>query len=563
MGRPRQLPPALPLSGKPGTPTRREFFRRSGSAAVALAATAPLLPIAAKAGQFEFQHGVASGDPLTDRVILWTRVSPLTLIERAQVDWLVARDPELTDIVTTGSVRTDASRDFTVKVDAQGLQPGQTYYYRFSHQGVQSPIGRTRTLPVGAVGHLRFAVASCSNFAAGYFNAYRRIAERADLDLVVHLGDYLYEYGSGQFGSCRPCEPPHEALTLADYRQRHAQYKRDPDAQEMHRQHPVVAIWDDHETANNAWQGGAENHSAGSEGAWVDRVNGALQAYYEWMPVRRVDKTNPRRNNRRFAFGDLAELTMLEERLNARNEQLPALIPSPVGMGFVQAGEYLNPDRGPLGVAEESWLIKGLRKTPARWKLLGQGVMFAQMKAVGAPNLLGGGVFMSPDQWDGYQPARDRIYAAVKGTDGGKPIDNLVVLTGDIHSSWAADLTQDPNNPVPELGGYDHHTGRGSLAVEFVGTSVTSPGIPDPLGDLKIYLYSQNPHFKYIDLTKRGYMLLDVTHERVVCEWWHLETVDSPDDRQHMAAAWEVRDGEARLRPAERTRSRRGAPLAP
>jgi alkaline phosphatase D len=189
--------------------------------------------------------------------------------------------------------------------------------------------------------------------------------------------------------------------------------------------------------------------------------------------------------------------------------------------------------------------------------------MFAQLKAVGAPNAQGGGLFLNPDQWDGYQPARDRLYSVIKGADGGAPVGNLVVLTGDIHSSWAADLTQDPNNPNPDAGGYDPATGRGALAVEFVGTSVSSPGVDDPDGSLAAYLRSQNPHFKYIDLNKRGYLLLDVTPERVVGEWWHLDAVAVPDANQTLAAAWQVRDGQARLVPAAQTTARPGPRPAP
>jgi alkaline phosphatase D len=553
MGRPRQVLPARPA----GFTSRREFFRRSGSTAVALAATAPLLPLAVQAAKpkAEFQHGVASGDPLVDRVILWTRVTPLVNDERLRVSFVVARDPGLTDVVQSGTLHTDIGRDYTVKIDVRELQPGTTYYYRFAHKDSLSPVGRTRTLPVGSVDQLRMAVVSCSNFAAGYFNAYRRIAERTDLDLVVHLGDYLYEYGSGQYGSTRPCEPSGEILTLNDYRLRHAQYKGDADSQEMLRQHPLVAIWDDHETANDAWKDGAENHQGDTEGAWPARVAAALQAYYEWMPVRVPDKADLRRENRRFRFGDLADLFMLEERLGARSKQLPATITTPLGLGFTQTDEFTDPTRGLLGEAQEAWLTKGLRKSNARWKLLGQGVMFAQLKAIGAPNAQGGGVFLNPDQWDGYQPARDRLYAVVKGSDGGSPVRNLVVLTGDIHSSWAADLTQDPNNADPDQGGYDPDTGAGSLAVEFVGTSVSSPGLDDPGGTIAAYLRSQNPHFKYIQLDKRGYMLLDVTHQRVVCEWWHVDRVDQPDAGQSLAVAFQVQDGSARLVRAEATRA--------
>jgi alkaline phosphatase D len=547
---------------------RREFFKRSGSAAWALGA-APLLSLQgaahAAAANPVFQHGVASGDPLSDRVILWTRVTPPVPKAAVTVDYVIAVDPALSNVLYRGTTKTNASRDYTVKIDALRLQPATTYYYRFMAEGASSPVGRTRTLPVGTASHLRMAVVSCSNFAYGYFNAYRRIAERADLDLVMHLGDYIYEYGSGVYGSLRACEPPTEIVTLADYRARHAQYKRDPDSQAMHRQHPLVAIWDDHETTNDAFRDGAQNHQPATEGVWETRVGDALRAYYEWMPVRPVDTRNLRRNQRSFSYGNLAEVVMLEQRLSARSQQLAATIPTPFGNGFVQAGPFADPARQLLGAEQETWLFDKLRGTPAKWKLLGQGVMFAQLKVQGAPNAQGGGVFLNSDQWDGYQPARDRVYAVLKGSQGHGAVNNVVVLTGDIHSSWAADLTPDPNNPQVASGGYDPASGQGSCAVEFVTTSVSSPGVDsDTSGTIANTLRGINPHFKYINLHKRGYMLLDVTPGRALCEWWHLDTVQSLGANESLAAAFQVADGTNRLAPASPSTPRPNPPaLAP
>jgi alkaline phosphatase D len=330
MGRPIHIKP------RPTGTSRRGFFTRSGGAVLALAAAPALaLPGHSRGKPAVFQHGVASGDPLSDRVMLWTHVSSMQR-GAVVVAFVVATDPGLTQVVHQGRVKTHPDRDYTVKVDVARLQPGRTYYYRFSALGEQSPVGRTRTLPVGSPERLRLAVVSCSNHAAGYFNAYRRIAERADLDAVIHLGDYLYEYGPNEYGSLRTPEPPNEMVTLSDYRLRHAQYKRDADSIEMHRQHPLIAIWDDHEITNNAWRDGAENHTPGVEGDWNQRVNVGLQAYYEWMPVRLPDVRKRRENQRAFRFGDLAELVMLEQRLSARSEQLPATVPTPFGNGFVE-----------------------------------------------------------------------------------------------------------------------------------------------------------------------------------------------------------------------------------
>lgn len=564
MGRPRQVKP--PRTGS----TRRDFFKRSSATAVGVAAVAgvaPLLSLRASAADAIFQHGVASGDPLTDRVILWTRITPAVPKAAIAVTFVVGTDPLLTQIVLRGSAKTNPARDNTVKVDAIGLHANTTYYYQFTAEGAVSPVGRTKTLPQGATSSLRMAVVSCSNFAYGYFNAYGRIAQRADLDLVMHLGDYIYEYGTGQYGTARVCEPANEIISLSDYRQRHAQYKRDADSQAMHRQHPMVAIWDDHETANNSWKEGAENHQPATEGSWDARVAAALQAYYEWMPVRPVDVTNPRKNNRYYAYGDLADLIMLEERLNARSEQITTSVhATPFGAGFAQTDPgYADPGRGLLGSDEENWLADRLRTTPSRWKMLGQGVMFAQLKGVGAANAAGGGFFLNSDQWDGYQPARNRIYDVLKGDATHAPVNDVVVLTGDIHSSWAADLTQDPNNPTVATGGYNPITGEGSRAVEFVGTSVSSPGIDnDTTGAIANGLRSINPHFKYVNLIKRGYLLMDVNPQRVVGEWWHLDTALSPSNVETFATAFEVQYGSNHLVPSTQTPSRPNPPpLAP
>jgi alkaline phosphatase D len=546
MGRPKHVAPA-----RTGT-SRREFFQRSG--ALASAVTLPLLAGTAAAAGPLFQHGVASGDPLANRVILWTRITPQSPRRTVGVRWLVARDAQLRDVVLRGDAETSAARDFTVKIDAVGLSPGSTYYYRFFAENEASPIGRTRTLPVGATSHLRIAVASCSNHAAGFFNAYRRIAERADLDFVLHLGDYTYEPGPGVFpNEVRAPEPPVETITLSDYRTRHAQYKRDTDLQEVHRQHPMICIWDDGEITNNAWRDGALNHTEGAEGAWPERVAMSLKAYYEWMPVRQVDPAQPRSNERAFRIGDLVDLLMLEERLSARSQQLPATIPTPFFPGFVQTGAFADPSRTLLGAEQEAWLAARLRESDARWKLIGQQVMFAQLKLQGAPLAFGGGLFINPDQWDGYQPARDRVYAVLKGDATHAPVSDVVILTGDLHSSWAADLTQDPNNPVVVAGGYDPASGSGSRAVEFVGTSISSPGLPDPTGSTAALLRTINPHFKFIDLNQRGYMLLDVTRERIVCEWWFVDRVDLSSDVENLGAAFEVQHGSNRLAPSAMT----------
>lgn len=551
-----------PRKTRRGLWSRRRFLRSSLFSTVA--AGAPMLGAqttqAADRAQC-FMHGVASGDPLSDRVIIWTRVSvDVAAGTKVAVDYQLARDPGLQDLVRSGTVMTGSGRDYTVKIDVKGLQPGTTYYYRFSCDGQASPVGRTRTLPTGRVDHLRIAVACCSSLAHGYFNAYRCIAQRQDLDLVVHLGDYIYEYGSGQYGDLRAYEPAHEILSLTDYRQRHAQYKRDPDLQALHRQHPMVNIWDDHETANNAWRDGAENHNAG-EGDWAQRVSAALRAYYEWIPMREPDPAVPRRDYRSFQLGDLVELTMLEERLLARDLQTDGLVRL-AGANFVFApiGNIRDTGRQLLGADQEAWLASTLRSTPARWKLIGQGVMFGQLKLAGLPEFtLGGGVYVNPDQWDGYPAARQRVFDILAGDARNAGIDNVVVLTGDIHCAWSMDLSPDPSNPLPLLGGYNALSGKGSRAVEFVATSVTSPGL-DQLAPLTATLRVLNPHIKYSNLKQRGYLLLDVTPERVVGEHWFVQTVAQSSTVETLGAAYQTRSGANHLSKATQTQPRSNPP---
>lgn len=274
-----------------------------------------------------FTHGVASGDPQADRVILWTRAVPPGR-GRASVRWTAARDEDMSDIAAQGEVETGPDRDFTVKVDAAGLEPGRRYFYRFASGDDVSVIGRTRTLPRADAQTARLAAVSCANHPAGYFNVYGMLARRDDLDAVVHLGDYIYEYAPGGYATewgaenGRIPEPPKEILSLADYRMRYAQYRSDADLQAVHRAHPFICIWDDHEMANNSWRNGAENHDEG-EGRWDARKRAAIQAYMEWMPIREPGKGAAREAIwRSFDFGKAASLIMLETRLAARSRQL-------------------------------------------------------------------------------------------------------------------------------------------------------------------------------------------------------------------------------------------------
>lgn len=480
---------------------RREFLAST-------AASSLILPFAVRAqtptnGSRTFPHGVASGDPLADRVMLWTRVTSARPV--VDVEWRVASDRALAKSVASGTVRTSATRDFTVKVDAGGLDPGATYYYAFTVGRERSPIGRTRTLPEGALARLRLAVVSCSNYPYGFFNVYGRIAARADVDAVLHLGDYIYEFENGRFGDGtklhRLPRPDHEIVTLADYRLRYATYRSDPDLQDAHRQHPFITTWDDHELANNAWLDGAENHQPDKEGAWGARRAAAYRAYLEWMPVREQPGFSPRLY-RSFRFGELADLVMLDAR-SLRDRQV-----APDDLDGI-----VNPKRTMLGAAQEAWCVDELRASQrgsAAWRLLGQQVIFARLNPIGQK-------VRSADAWDGYQAARDRLLDFVRD----ERIKDLVVLTGDAHSSWAMDVPRSPWD------GYTSASGSGSLAVEFVTPAISSlPVFADGqsrerAAALKVML----PHLKFMDGANRGYILLDVTPQRLQADFMFVPTV--------------------------------------
>ncbi|MEZ4472916.1 MAG: alkaline phosphatase D family protein [bacterium] len=474
-----------------------------------------------------FQHGVASGDPLPDAVVLWTRVTPAT-DGPVEVFWEIATAPDFRQRTAVGTVEATEARDYTVKLDATDLEAGTTWYYRFHAQGRASAIGRTRTAPTGGVSGLRFAVVSCASLAHGFFHAYRHVAERADLDAVIHLGDYIYEYGSGQYGSTRPYEPAHEITTLEDYRVRYRQYRRDADLRAVHQQHPIIPIWDDHETANNSWRDGAENHDPATEGAWANRRAAAIQAWYEWLPVR---ETADHHIYRRLAFGDLMDLILLDTRLWGREEQLG---------GASAQMERFNEERTLLGQDQEGWLRDELGASTAAWRVVGQQVMMGQLQVVGVPRDEGGGTALNLDQWDGYVASRDRFYQALADQD----VQDVVVLTGDIHTSWAIDLTPDPYDP--DL--YDGETGAGAVGVEFVAPGITSPGLAGLVPGLLGVLQDANPHIKWADLSQRGYLVLDVNAERVQSDWFLLTGVEEEAYTEPaFAAAFTTRAGENRL----------------
>lgn len=505
--------------------TRRRFVQSVGSGVM----LSPANILLAKDGTRDetqhskdpiFLHGVASGDPLHDSVIIWTRVT-FNSNEQAMVpvSWRIATDPDFETIINHGMGFAVEEHDFTIKVDAAGLQPGMTYYYQFTALGQESPIGRSKTLPADHVDKLRVAFTSCANYPYGYFNVYQMIAQRHDLDVVLHLGDYIYEYANGTYGDGtalgRISQPDAEIVSLDDYRTRYAQYRTDPDLQEAHRQHPFITIWDDHETANDSWRGGAENHNPG-EGRWLDRRAAAIKAYYEWIPIRQVDPDNPLKAYRQFRFGNLMDLMMLDTRLYGRDQQV------------VNAQDMAinDPNRKLLGDEQAQWLLDNLdesKEDEIRWRIIGQQVMFGQL-------LLSGEVF-NVDQWDGYPASRAHVIEHLEQNN----IDNTIILTGDIHSSWAMDITKNPFDSLQ----YNPQSGYGSVAVEFVTPAVTSPALENKTEaeQTAMYLMSSSPHMKYVDLFHRGYVLLDIDHERTQAEWYHAETIVEPNNTNQLLAA--------------------------
>lgn len=491
-----------------------------------------------------FKHAVASGDPLPNAVILWTRLSDVSA--DTPVTWQVALDAAFAQVITSGSAMSLASADYTVKVDATGLMPATSYFYRFSSGGVTSPIGRTRTAPTAAVDSMRFAVVTCSDITRGLYNAYARVAELEDVQAVIHLGDYIYE--TGRTDRVRPHDPPRRITTLPDYRRRYASYRETVELQNVHIAHPMIWVWDDHETCDAAWRNGADpaDHEPDTDGPWEARRAAGMQAAVEWLPIRQPEPGRNERVYRHFSFGPLLDLTMIDTRQFNRSQQVANNAQS----GFRQTGAFIDPARSILGMEQETWVAQQFARPEHTWRLIGNQVIVAPLKLVGAARATGTSVFANNDQWDGYEPARDRFLDAAAAAN----VENLVVLTGDVHASMAFEVARDPNNPAS----YVSNTGRGSEGVEFVTPSISSGGDagdpaaqgdePDAVAEAVAAngieaLRASNPHLKLFDAVRNGYLLLTITPTNLRADFWLVPTVLALTNEQTLSYRFNVATG--------------------
>jgi alkaline phosphatase D len=522
----------------------------------------------------EFLYGVASGDPLFDRVILWTHAKFKNLYEPVILIYEVSLDNSFTNVVVRNLVIASNNTGFTVKVDVIGLSPDTKYFYRFRYHNTISPIGQTRTLPLNS-NSLKMAVVSCSNYPSGFFNIYKEIAN-SDCDIVLHLGDYIYEFSASPtaYGSQnaavlnRVSVPAHEIVTLDDYRLRHAQYKSDTDSQNMHSKFPMIAIWDDHEIADNAYMTGAQNHKTDINGSWETRKAASIQAYHEWMPIRTgLDKSKIYRS---FKWGNLVDLHMLDTRQIGREKQLN--ITDILGLSGKAAQRvaimnYNSSTRELLGTEQMTWLEQQMTIGTSIWTVLGQQVLMARMevpstflRALNNTNLSPSAIIayqkafndyftakklfvqkksltteqialLNPtinpkfgynlDAWDGYIYAREKILK--KALQLRK---NLISLSGDTHNAWYSNLT------LKGLSGLTDGYANIIVGREFSTSSVTSPGfekILSPITPAQIKFMFENiiDDLKWIDTSKRGYLKMTFTPTSVKGEWIFIDTISS------------------------------------
>ncbi|MFT5223895.1 MAG: alkaline phosphatase D [Glaciecola sp.] len=573
-----------------GQISRRKFIGTAVGGAAALTARFGRWAPPAHAGEAPFLHGVASGDPLTDRVILWTRVTPSAdavpgsgMGPSVEVTWEVARDPDFTIVVASGGAAVTSATDHTLKIDVDGLTPGSDHWYRFTALGMPSPVGRTRTTPAPGASRdaIRLGVLTCAEYEFGFFAPYRHLAERDDIDAVLHLGDYIYEFGREYSSFITPPgeaigrghEPPHEIITLADYRTRYGQYRGDADLQALHASHPMIVTYDDHEIANDAWSGGAENHDEATEGSYADRAAAAMQAYGEWMPWRATDPADPVLSHRRLQFGDMVDLWMLDVR-RYRSEHVTNAF---VSYGSVDP-EVNSPDRTMLGDEQLSWLLDGMATSSAAWKVLGNPVMlFPFFMGQAFPSAIQDSLSVLPpgeapplppplliDDWNGYAFEQRLVIAAME------QIPDVVVLTGDYHESFATDIPVRPG---------DYRDDGNSVGVEFIVPAVSSPGLSETLEAaglpgastidvvFEANLTANNPWCQYHEGFAQGFGVIEFSDERAHYDFWFIGDREDPATSAAFAAGWESPRGADKLTESSAALPDRGrpssAPLAP
>ena len=532
--------------------SRRDFIKAVSSGAVATTLTACGSDDSDATPTGSFEYGVASGDPTQTQVIIWSRVT--TAASYVDVTWQVSRSEDFSTVEQSGTFTTDTSRDFTVKVDVQNLNPSTQYYYRFMVGETTSIVGMTQTLPEGSVDKASMAVVSCANYPAGYFNVYKEILKQhqtESFDVVLHLGDYIYEYGAGGYASedaARLGREPSkgtECITLDDYRKRYAQYRQDQDLQALHAALPMIAVWDDHELANDAWKNGAENHQD-NEGSFVDRRAAAAAAWTEWLPVRENTFSNML-IYRQFSFGDLINLMMLDTRLVGRDQPLDYFslnAPTMDAIGGLVA-QSRSADRELLGTEQLAWLMNAFNSQDAKWNVLGQQVLMSRMELPSSVMLAMFQLFNATDEqkmdallavnsaisnyladpssdtiklpynldaWDGYYVERERVYEIAKASEG-----HFVCLAGDTHNAWTSELKDVSNNPV---------------GVEFATSSVSSPGLEEYLALEPVAIAQMEytlPHLvselQWTDIKQRGFMRVTFTPEKAQSTWYMLSSV--------------------------------------
>ena len=571
--------------------TRRDLIKYAGISSIVISSWGISSCAEDEDPNFTFEHGVASGDPTESSVILWTRVSrtnfrdihddeQLSGIADANVSWRVATDESFTNVVNSGSTTVGSEIDFTLKVDAQNLQSNTKYFYQFTVGPNSSVVGKTKTLPSGTVDRVKLAVVSCSNYASGYFNVYKEIAQMGDLDAVIHLGDYIYEYADSGYGSLRKLEPTHELINLADYRMRHALHKKDSNSQQMHASLPMIAVWDDHEVANDTWISGAENHDATTEGNFAARKASAIKAYFEWMPIRPVTPGVDSRVYRQFKFGDLVNLLMLDTRQAGRDQQL-SYASFLTADGSFDAEKFqtelASTTRTMLGAEQKTWLKESLSSSIETWQVLGSQVLMMKNNLPSAVLLpdplaplvefteygqiatafqtysffLGNGVDndkdsmlaagLTEEQWQlATNPEKTKyldtsaypfIPYNLDAWDGyyyereeiyatSKALNkNLIVLSGDTHNAWAGRLVDQSNEVV---------------GIQYATASVSAPGFDSTLNyDLQTVRATEPgvvqivDDLDYINMREKGVMVVTFTPEAAQAEWKFISTVES------------------------------------